>query len=170
MTKKIDYDIPLRKISLPTYNEVAKYLKKIDHNKIYTNYGPLVQSLEMILANHFETDPSNVVITTNGTTSLKTILTRIKNNIRKSNLIDSDREEKFYCVLPSFTFSASAMSIVDSGLYPIFLDIDKNSAQLTPQIVENFLNQNLNFKRNVVAIMPVSPFGSRIKKRDWEMF
>ncbi len=170
MAKKIDYDIPLRKISLPTYSEVAKYLKKIDHNKIYTNYGPLVQNLEMILANHFETDPSNVVITTNGTTSLKTILTRIKNNIRKSNLIDSDREEKFYCVLPSFTFSASAMSIVDSGLYPIFLDIDKNSAQLTPQIVENFLNKNLNFKRNVIAIMPVSPFGSRIKKRDWEMF
>ena len=48
------------------------------------------------------------------------------------------------------------MSIVESGLYPIFLDIDKNSAQLTPQIVENYLNKNLNFKKNVIAVMPVS--------------
>ena len=57
------------------------------------------------------------------------------------------------------------MSIVESGLYPIFLDIDKNSAQLTPQIVENYLNKNLNFKKNVIAVMPVSPFGSRLKKK-----
>ena len=34
MAKEIDYDIPLRKISLPKYNEVEKYLKKIDSNKI----------------------------------------------------------------------------------------------------------------------------------------
>ena len=85
MTIKKNYDIPLKKISLPQYNEVAKYLKKIDLNKIYTNYGPLVQNLEMILANHFDIDPSKIVITTNGTTSLKTILTRIKNNIPKRN-------------------------------------------------------------------------------------
>ena len=56
MVKEINYDIPLRKISLPKYNEVAKYLKKIDSNKIYTNYGPLVQNLEVILANHFDID------------------------------------------------------------------------------------------------------------------
>jgi len=79
MTIKKNYDIPLKKISLPQYNEVAKYLKKIDLNKIYTNYGPLVQNLEMILANHFKTDPKKVIITSNGTTSLKTILTSIKN-------------------------------------------------------------------------------------------
>lgn len=170
MAKEIDYDIPLRKISLPKYNEVEKYLKRIDSNRIYTNYGPLVQNLEMILSNHFDIDPSQVVITTNGTTSLKTILTRIKNNIPKRNLIDLNCEEKFYCILPSFTFSASAMSIVESGLHPIFLDIDKNSAQLTPQIVETFLNKNLKFKKNVIAVMPVSPFGSRLKKSDWEMF
>ena len=35
MIKEIDYDIPLRKISLPKYNEVAKYLKEIDSNKTY---------------------------------------------------------------------------------------------------------------------------------------
>ena len=51
------------------------------------------------------------------------------------------------------------MSIV--GLvYINFLDIDKNSAQLTPKIVETFLNKNLNFKKNVIAVVPVSPFGS----------
>ena len=152
MVKEINYDIPLRKISLPKYNEVAKYLKKIDSNKTYTNYGPLVQNLEMMLANHFGTNPSNLVITTNGTTSLKTILTRIKNNFRKTNLIEFNSEEKFYCILPSFTFSASAMSIVESGLYPIFLDIDKNSAQLTPEIVEKFFRENLYLKKMLLLL------------------
>jgi dTDP-4-amino-4,6-dideoxygalactose transaminase len=50
------------------------------------------------------------------------------------------------------------------------LDIDKNSAQLTPQIVENYLNKNLNFKKNVIAVMPVSPFGAKINKEVWDIF
>jgi len=170
MTIKKNYDIPLKKISLPQYNEVAKYLKKIDLNKIYTNYGPLVQNLEMILANHFKTDPKKVIITSNGTTSLKTILTSIKNKLKRPYLSDLRKEKKFYCILPSFTFTASAMSIIDTGLYPIFLDIDKNSAQLTPEIVEKFFRKNLNLKKNVIAVMPVSPFGSRINKREWDKF
>ena len=142
--KNSNYKIPLRKIKLPDHFELVKYLKKIDTNRTYSNYGPLVQNLEKCLAEKFKLDPQNVIITSNCTSGLQSILLRIKNNIKNKSCTNSNMEEKFYCILPSFTFAASAMAIIGSGLQPIFLDIDKNSAQLTPNIVENFFKKKLS--------------------------
>ena len=168
--KNLNYKIPLRKIKLPDHFELVKYLKKIDTERTYSNYGPLVQILEKSLAEKFKTDPQNVIITCNCTSSLQSILLRIKNKIKHSSSTSLNKEEKFYCIVPSFTFAASAMAIIGSGLKPIFLDIDKNSAQLTPNIVENFFKKKIIDIKNIVAVMPVSPFGVKIKKNDWIKF
>ena len=55
MTIKKDYDIPLRKISLPKFNEVAKYPKKLLSIKLTPIMDHWYQNLEMMLANHFGT-------------------------------------------------------------------------------------------------------------------
>ena len=170
MMKNQIYEIPLRRIILPQYEDSVKFLKQIDTNGIYTNHGPLVQKLENSLAKKFNTNPQNIVITTNCTSSLQSILLNINNKIRKQGNFNINKEKKYYCILPSFTFVASAMSIIGSGLDPVFLDIDENSAQLTPKIVEEFFTKNVIDKKNIIAVMPVSPFGVRINKNAWKNF
>ena len=70
----------------------------------------------------------------------------------------------------SITFAASAMAIVGAGLQPIFVDIEDDSGQLTPIMVEKFLDKRIVDRSKVIAVMPVSPFGAKINKYSWAKF
>ncbi len=168
--KKFNYKLPLKRVKLPTLHQTQKYFESIDKNLIYSNNGPLVVQLKELLANKFELDVGFVTITSSGTMSLQTILLEIVNRRKGKSFSVEKKSNDLYCILPSFTFAASAMAIVGAGLQPIFVDIEGDSGQLTPNMVEKFLDKKIVDRSKVIAVMPVSPFGAKINKGPWAKF
>ena len=156
--------LPLRRVNLPRFRSLKKYLKIIDNNLVYSNNGPLVKSLQRALSQKFNVNYKKIVITSSGTMSLQVILT---NAYLNKKIIE---KENYFCIVPSYTFVASVLAIIGSGLKPIFLDIDFQTGQLTPGIVEEFLALEKVKKEKILAVMPVSTFGAKINKIKWDNF
>ena len=165
-----EYILPLRKVRLPRLHQIRKYFEKIDVNSVYSNNGPLVMELREALAKKYSLDTELVTVTSSGTKSLHTILQQVVNRRKMDTLFQENYSEELYCILPAYTFVASAMAILGAGLKPIFVDIEENTGQLSTSSVERFLD-NGKLKRNeIVAVMPVSPFGAKIDKEIWSEF
>ena len=168
--KKLNIKLPLRKVKLPTFNKTKKYYEQIDKNLIYSNNGPLVRQLKKSLAEKFNIDQNYLTITSNGTVSLKTILRAIIELKLEMGQIHEKNFSDLYCLVPSFTFVASAMSIIESGLQPIFIDIEGDNGLISPITVKRFLEKKIVDRDKIIAIMPVSPFGAKINKNQWVEF
>lgn len=146
--------IPLMRPSLPCHDLVAPYLHEIDSNRWYTNFGPLLNKFIDQLAKIFGMTSENIIAVSNGTIGLINILRAL--NLPKDS----------YCLLPSWTFTASPASIIASGLTPYFIDVDEESWALNPDVVKKKLHEI----KNVSAVMVVSPFGAPIDTREWDLF
>ncbi len=80
-----------------------------------------------------------------------------------------------YVISPTFTFFATAGSIVRIGATPIFIDIDSQTCNLDPQKLKEFIDTNCNFNseinqlinkqtgQSVKAIIPVHLYGQMCK-------
>lgn len=165
--KKKSFEIPLRKVILPELEETQKYLKEIDEAKIYSNYGPLVKKLEKRLAQLLHVSPQKVVAVANCTSGLTSLLIQIRNQAKTSSYARTNNK---ICLMPSYTFVASAMSAILAGFRPVFLDVDDNSCSLTPEIVEEYIYQNKLPLNEIAAVMPVSFFGSLLNNSGWVSF
>lgn len=72
-----------------------------------------------------------------------------------------------YCLMPSWTFTASAGAADLIGLTPYFLDVDPASWALDPAAVA----QTLGIVNGPVsAVMAVSPFGAALNAQAWRQF
>ena len=145
--------IPVAKPKLPTADKLLPYLLKIDQNRFYSNFGPLVSELETAAAQHFRIHRDHVVTATNATLALTATI----------RAITKDRGGR--CLLPSWTFCASAHAVVAAGLEPVFADIDPLSWQLTPEIAAQTLRE-----WDIAAVMVVAPFGAPVPIDQWEEF
>ena len=146
--------IPVARPLLPPTAAILPYLERIDAARIYSNFGPLVRELESRLAGHFGLAPECAVTASNATAALTATLAALTRGAAGT------------CLLPSWTFCASAHAVVAAGLKPHFLDVDPQSWRLTPELAEQTLDQ----VKNVRAIMPVAPFGAPVDIAPWEAF
>ena len=71
------------------------------------------------------------------------------------------------CMLPAFTFSASASAVLAAGLVPWFVDVDPESWSLEPERAAAYLEEAPG---RVAAVMPVSLFGRPVKTAAWDLF
>ena len=71
------------------------------------------------------------------------------------------------CMVPAWTFAASAHAIQLAGLVPWIVDVDLTSWALEPDVARELLRDAPD---NVSAVMPVSPFGAPIDYAAWEDF
>lgn len=71
------------------------------------------------------------------------------------------------CMVPAWTFAATAHAIELAGLVPWIVDVDLQSWALETPAARELL---ANAPAPVSAVMPVSPFGAPIDSRSWEMF
>lgn len=62
-------------------------------------------------------------------------------------------------IVPTLTFAATAFAVSYVGANPIFLDVDRQSWGLDPEILETFLSSRAHDGRPVAAIIPVDVFG-----------
>jgi dTDP-4-amino-4,6-dideoxygalactose transaminase len=147
--------IPVAKPRLPSFDEIAPYLRRIDQSQWYSNGGPLVQELERRLETHIDRETAKVATVANATLGLALALTAY--NFPAGSL----------CMVPAWTFAATAHAIQLAGLQPWIVDVDLLSWALEPRDALAFLKEAPG---PVSAILPVSPFGAPITMEGWRDF
>jgi dTDP-4-amino-4,6-dideoxygalactose transaminase len=131
------------------------YLKAIDSSRTYSNFGPLVRSFEQRLARHFRFPDGTVTTVANGTVGLTLALAAL--GARPGTL----------CVMPAWTFVASAHAATIAGLVPYFVDVDPETWAIDPERIETIV---ADAPAEIGAVMPVVPFGRPIDTAAWDRF
>jgi dTDP-4-amino-4,6-dideoxygalactose transaminase len=129
--------IPIFRPSLPIYAQLIPYLKRIDDNGWYSNYGPLSSELEGRIAEYCGLESWQVVTVANATLALEGALSTHIN------------EGEWDC--PSWTFAATPSALARSNKRFRFVDIDSDW-RVSPQ---------LSSSKNKM-IVDVLPFGASI--------
>jgi dTDP-4-amino-4,6-dideoxygalactose transaminase len=151
--------IQILKPELPKVTSIWPFFEKIDLNNVYSNYGPLYyefrEALVSWISNRSRNSNFDLTLTSNGTTAIELAL-------RVEAL-----ETKKVCVMPSFTFVATAHAVCNAGLLPLLLDVDEGSLALTPEIVESLSDEIL---QTIACVIVVSVFGGPVDLNSWESF
>lgn len=145
--------IPVSRPQLPVAEQILPYLHRIDTTRIYSNGGALTNELKYRFAAHF--NAKAVAICANATCGLALAL--MANEPTPGSL----------CMVPAWTFVASAHAIRMAGLVPWLVDVDPETQQLTCSMARALL---ANAPGPVAAIMPVAPFGAPLATADWDAF
>jgi dTDP-4-amino-4,6-dideoxygalactose transaminase len=138
---------------LPDAAALQPYLARIDAAGIYSNYGPLSREFSARLGQL--TGAPYVTLTSNGTTAIELAL-RLK-----------ARSGRRYCLMPSYTFIASAHAVCNAGLTPVLLDVSQETLTLTPQIAEAALE---GLDEAPAAVLVISAFGAPPDQAAWAEF
>jgi dTDP-4-amino-4,6-dideoxygalactose transaminase len=136
--------IPLLRPKLPPLEKLEPYLRQIDESRWYSNFGPLERQLESRLSERFN---APAVLFPSGTAALTAALLAFDLPCRT-------------CLVPSWTFVASAAAVVAAQMTPRFGDVNPETWKLLA-------------KEGVDAVMVVSPFGAPVALgtwRAWEKF
>lgn len=142
--------IPVAKPLLPSFNDVATWLQRVDKNRVYTNYGPLYQELKEVYAKFLGVNSSQIAILSSATLALEAVLTVSK----------IDR-----WIVPDFTFVATALAVHNAKKQLELVDVDEDDWRISHRILES-----RRLKSNSVGILPVIPFGDDLKIEKYQGF
>jgi len=148
--------IPVARPLLPSSEMVLPYLQRIDQARIYANQGPLTRSLQDRISARLGLASGTVAAGANATLGLTLALSAM-----------GARPGRF-CLMPAWTFAASAHAAIAAGLKPYLLDVDPKTWTFSPATVISAV-ERLGRDR-VAAVMPVAPFGAPIDSRGWDVF
>lgn len=144
---------PVLRPRLPTADKLLPYLERIDAARWYTNGGPVVREFEQMLADHFGVSNQSVVTSANATLAISQALRAVA--LPSSGL----------CVMPSWTFVASAAAAVWAGLEPHFIDVAEESWTIRPEDV-----LRLSVEQPISAVLLVASFGAPLDLQEWDEF
>src|SRR5690242_12579165 len=148
---------PVGRPRLPDAAALAPYLREIDANRYYSNYGPLVQRFQehLTAATRFVDGDGVVVTCANATLGLAAAL--IAQGVRTGDL----------CLMPAWTFVASPLAARLAGMTPYFVDVDEADWTLSPAAAERAVAAAPG---RVGAVMVVAPFGRPVEAAPWDDF
>lgn len=146
-----DERIAVARPRLPTRAAIAPYLDRIDQARWYTNFGPLVRELELRLEARLA-GGAQVVTLANGTVALTLALRAA--GARPGTL----------CLMPAWTFVATAHAVLDAGLVPYFVDVDPETWMLDPAAICAAIG---SAPGEVGAVIPVAAFGQLPELGRW---
>ncbi len=126
---------------LPDIDEFNEMLKVIWASKQLSNNGNMVKQLERDLAGFLNTDYLSVF--SNGTVALQ-LACKV---LRLSGEV----------ITTPFTFAATAHSLAWNNIKPVFCDIEEDTYNINPDLIESLITQD------TTAIMPVHVFGTPCK-------
>lgn len=139
---------------MPSAEEVLPFLREIDGNRWYSNFGPLVLRLnDQIKANHFAGEDVHTLLCSTGTAALELGLACL--GLKPGARV----------LVPAFTFPASANAIQNCGFEPVFCDVDEHSWVMTPEIAFEAL-----LRTRIDAVMPVAALGRPLPASQWDRF
>jgi dTDP-4-amino-4,6-dideoxygalactose transaminase len=148
-------DIPILRPRLPPAEALAVYLRRIDHARLYSNFGPLERELEQRLAARVGLPPPGVICAANGTLALTAAL-----------LAQSPRAGSL-CLMPAWTFVASPLAAIGAGLVPFFVDVGSDDWLMQPGAAVEIA---ASMRGSVGAVMPVAAFGQPVDVAAWDDF
>jgi perosamine synthetase len=145
--------IPLH---VPTFSgNEKKYLNECIDSTFVSSVGPFVDEFEELMNQITKTKKTTAVV--NGTAGLQVALRLI--GVRKNDEV----------ITQALTFVATANAIAYNNAHPIFLDVDLDTMGLSPNAVDNFLEEfgelredgcyNKKTGRKIAACMPMHTFG-----------
>jgi dTDP-4-amino-4,6-dideoxygalactose transaminase len=147
--------IPVLRPKLTSASSFAPYLAAIDETRVYSNFGPQARAFEQRLASHLGLEGGTVVTVANATLGLALALAAQR------------APQGSLCVMPAWTFVASAHAAVLAGLVPYFVDVDPSTWALDPSALEHELREA---PTPVGAVMVVAPFGRPVDHATWDDF
>jgi len=151
--------IAVARAYMPDSDSVLPYLRRIDEARWYSNYGPLLLGFEARLRKRF-VDGAAIATVSSGTLALTITLQALTAGAR-------DTIAEGYCILPSWTFVATAHAVAQAGLRPWFVDVDPHNGMLDPKAVLSLLKQAPG---PVQAVIPVAAFGRMPDLDAWKQF
>lgn len=148
--------VPVAKPRLAEFAAALPYLRSIDDTRTYSNFGPLNTRFEQRLAEHFGLGAGCVVTCSNATVGLSMALQQA-----------AAKSGGRYCLMPSWTFAATAHAAIAAGLTPFLVDVEATSMALSPEIAAEAL---ADAPGPIAAVLPVAPFGLPLNAADWDAF
>lgn len=130
--------IPVTKPFMPPRNEYERYLLGIWNREFLTNDGPLVRELENRLKSLLGVQ--NMLYVSNGTIALQIAIKALK---LKGEIITTP-----------FSYVATTSSIVWEGCNPVFVDIDPQTLNINPFLIEDAITEDTS------AILATHVFGN----------
>ena len=112
--------IPVTKPFQPPLEELNTHLQDIWKSGIYTNNGPKAQQLELELKEYLGVP--DLLFLTNGTIALQLAIKAL--------------DLKGEVITTPFSYVATTSSIVWEGCTPVFVDIDKETFNIDPTLIE----------------------------------
>lgn len=112
--------IPVTKPFLPDKDMYKHYIDQIFHRNWLTNNGPLVNDLELKIKKH--QGLKHLIYVSNGTIALQLAIKALG---LKGEIITTP-----------FSFIATTSSIVWEGCQPVFVDIDQETLNIDPTLIE----------------------------------
>jgi dTDP-4-amino-4,6-dideoxygalactose transaminase len=139
--------IPFLQTRLPRVEEYLPYLKQIDQNNWYSNFGPLVKKFEQECLTNYFSSRGDACTVANCTLGLIIALQA------------SARPSGRYVLMPSFTFAATALAAKWAGFQPYFIDIDPKNWTVDTRQIEEAIS---TLGDDVAAVMPYATFGTTL--------
>lgn len=155
MYSGVPVEIPVLRPRLPSADKLTPWLRSIDASRYYSNFGPLCQELERKIADHAGAGPGGAVTLVNGTVGLQLSLAAE----------GVDPGDRTLCLMPSWTFIASASAAWQAGMVPYFVDVDPVTWTLDPRAT---VGDVVGAPGRVGAVMVVTPFGTPVDPSPWE--
>lgn len=145
--------IPLLVPRMPKSDRLVPYLRQIDQNQWYTNFGPLNGEFERRLLADAAAPlgADNVTTVSNCTVGLELALQAL------------DLKQNARVLLPAITFVATATAVLRVGMVPVLSDVDPETWVLTPEIARAAAAGG-----QIDAVMPVSTFGYAHDTDAWD--
>lgn len=148
--------IPVLRPRLPAADRLLPYLRRIDVSRIYSNWGPLANELELRLSERFGLAAGGVTSASSGTSALiGAVLARA----------GRATPERPLAITPAFTFAATGLAIEQCGYRLHLADVEAESWMLDP----DRLGKRDDLHR-VGVVVPVAPFGCALAQRPWQAF
>jgi len=140
--------IPVLKTKLPCYEELEKYIREIDANSVYSNYGPLNNKLSQTLSNRFLLTPANICLLSSGTSCLIASLWALAQQLNKN-------PSEISVGVPAWSFVATVQAALMLGSKIKFVDVDQNG----------FASPSVDLDVDILIV--VAPFGEPIDVDRW---
>ena len=132
-------NLPLFRPTIPSFEDLRPFYERIADNGYQSNFGPISREFEDAVASLLEVD--HVLALSNLSTGLMYMP-------RAAGLTEGE------VICPSFSFLATAHSMILGGLQPVFADIDPETLTLCPDSVEAAITED------TVAVLGMHTYGN----------
>jgi dTDP-4-amino-4,6-dideoxygalactose transaminase len=149
--------IPVLRPMLPKAEQLLPYLKRIDEQRTYSNWGPLVGELSEKLRALFAAPPQGVVCANSGMSALVGAILACAGRAQPARPL---------AIVPDYTFTATALAVQSCGYQPVLASCHRETWSFAP----DDLLAKPEVLQHVGLIVPVAACGRVVVQAPWVRF